>query len=161
MEIAETLTLSIPPGVDDGAQLRVTGRGQAGLRGGRAGDLYVLIRVAPHEVFRRVGDDLGCEVSIPMSTAALGGEIFIPTLDEPQLMEIRPGTQSGEVLTLPGNGMPRLRGRGRGDLVALLKVETPVDLDAEQEDLLRRLADLRDEQVAHKGLLHKIKDAFH
>jgi molecular chaperone DnaJ len=160
VEITETLTLSIPPGVDDGAQLRVTGRGQAGLRGGRAGDLYVLIRVAPHEVFRRVGDDLGCEVSIPMSTAALGGEIFIPTLDEPQLMEIRPGTQSGEVLTLSGKGMPRLRGRGRGDLVALLKVETPVDLDAEQEDLLRRLADLRDEQVAHKGLLHKIKDAF-
>jgi molecular chaperone DnaJ len=160
IEVAETLTLSIPPGVDDGAQLRVSGRGQAGVRGGRSGDLYVLIRVPQHEVFRRVGDDLGCEVVLPMSTAALGGQIEIPTLDEPELMEIRSGTQSGEVVTLRGKGMPRLRGRGRGDLVALLKVETPVGLDAEQEDLLRRFAKLRDEEVAGRGLLHKIKDAF-
>jgi molecular chaperone DnaJ len=160
IEVSETLTLSIPPGVDDGAQLRVTGRGQAGVRGGRSGDLYVLIRVPRHDVFRRVGDDLGCEVVLPMSTAALGGQIEIPTLDEPELMEIRAGTQSGEVVTLRGKGMPRLRGRGRGDLVALLKIETPVDLDAEQEDLLRRFAKLRDEEVAGKGLLHKIKDAF-
>jgi molecular chaperone DnaJ len=160
VEMAETLTLSIPPGVDDGAQLRVTGRGQAGVRGGRSGDLYVLIRVTPHDVFRRVGDDLGCEVTLAMSTAALGGQIYVPTLEEPELMEIRPGTQSGEVLTLRGKGMPRLRGRGRGDLVALLKVETPLDLDAEQEELMRRFAKLRDEEVGHKGLLNKIKDAF-
>jgi molecular chaperone DnaJ len=160
IEVTETLTLSIPAGVDDGAQLRVTGRGQAGVRGGRSGDLYVLIRVAPDDVFRRVGDDLGCEVTVPMSTAALGGEIYIPTLEDPELMEIRPGTQSGQVLTLRGKGMPRLRGRGHGDLVALVRVETPVGLDAEQEDLLRRLAELRDEGVAEKGFLHKIKDAF-
>ncbi|HEX3325581.1 MAG TPA: molecular chaperone DnaJ [Actinomycetota bacterium] len=160
VEVTETLTLSIPPGVDDGAQLRVTGRGQAGVRGGRSGDLYVLIRVSAHDVFRRVGDDLGCEVVLPMSTAALGGQIEVPTLDEPELMDIRPGTQSGEVVTLRGKGMPRLRGRGRGDLVVMLKVETPVHLDAEQEDLLRRFAKLRDEEVAARGFLHKIKDAF-
>jgi molecular chaperone DnaJ len=160
VEVTETLTLSIPPGVDDGAQLRVSGRGQAGVRGGRSGDLYVLIRVSPHDTFRRVGDDLGCEVPLPMSIAALGGQVQIPTLDEPELMEIRPGTQSGEVLTLRGRGMPRLRGRGRGDLVALLKVETPRHLDTEQEELLRRFAELRDEEVPAKGFLHKIKDAF-
>jgi molecular chaperone DnaJ len=160
VEMTESLTLSIPPGVDDGAQLRVTGRGEAGVRGGRSGDLYVLIRVAPHDLFRRVGDDLGCEVPLPMTTAALGGQIYIPTLEDPELMEIRPGTQSGEVLTLRGKGMPRLRGRGRGDLVALLKVETPVGLDAEQEDLLRRFAKLRDEEVARRGFFDKIKDAF-
>jgi molecular chaperone DnaJ len=107
-----------------------------------------------------VGDDLGCEVPLAMTTAALGGQIYIPTLEEPELMEIRPGTQPGEVLTLRGKGMPRLRGRGRGDLVALLKVETPVGLDAEQEDLLRRFAKVRDEEVAHRGFFDKIKDAF-
>jgi molecular chaperone DnaJ len=95
-----------------------------------------------------------------MSIAALGGQIEIPTLDGSDLMEIRPGTQSGEVLTLRAKGMPRLRGRGRGDLVALLKVETPRHLDAEEEELLRKFAELRDEEVAAKGLLHKIKDAF-
>jgi molecular chaperone DnaJ len=160
VEVTETLTLSIPPGVDDGAQLRVSGRGQAGVRGGRSGDLYVLIRVSPHDVFRRVGDDLGCEVTVPMSTAALGGEIFIATLEQSELVDIQPGTQSGEVITLRGMGMPRLRGRGRGDLVVLVKVETPQHLDAEQEELLRRFASLRDEEVAPKGFLHKIKDAF-
>ena len=160
IEMTESLTLSIPPGVDDGAQLRVTGRGEAGVRGGRSGDLYVLIRVTPHETFRRAGDDLGCEVALPMTTAALGGEIYIPTLEGPEVMEIRPGTQSGAVLTLRGKGMPRLRGRGRGDLIALLRVETPVGLDAEQEEVLRSFAKLRDEEVARRGFFDKIKDAF-
>jgi molecular chaperone DnaJ len=95
-----------------------------------------------------------------MTTAALGGEIYIPTLEGPEVMEIRPGTQSGAVLTLRGKGMPRLRGRGRGDLIALLRVETPVGLDAEQEDILRRFAKLRDEEVARRGFFDKIKDAF-
>lgn len=156
----ETLTVRVPAGVDDGAQLRVSGRGEAGARGGRSGDLYVQIRVLPHEIFRRAGDDLGCEVSVPMTTAALGGTIDAPTLDGPDPVDIEPGTQSGEVITLKGRGMPHVGGRGRGDLVALLKVETPTDLDLEQAELLQRLAELRDEKVGARRLFDKLKEAF-
>jgi molecular chaperone DnaJ len=160
VSVSETLTVRIPPGVDDGAQLRVSGRGEAGVRGGRSGDLYVAIRVLPHEVFRRVGDDLGCEVSVPMTIAALGGTIEVPTLEGVEELDVSPGTQSGEVAKLRGNGMPRLDGRGRGDLVALLRVETPARLDDEQKELLRRMAELRGETVGRGGLFDKIKEAF-
>ena len=156
----ETLTVQIPPGVDDGAQLRVTGRGHAGTRGARAGDLYVAISIAPHPTFRRAGDDLGCEVPLPMVTAALGGTIEIPTLEGPHEIDIAPGTQSGEVVRLKNKGMTRLHGRGRGTLVALLKVETPTDLTDEQEELLRRFAASRGEEVGGRGLFDKIKEAF-
>lgn len=156
----ETLTVRVPPGVDDGAQLRVSGRGEAGARGGRSGDLYVQIRVLPHETFRRAGDDLGCEVSVPMTTAALGGMVDVPTLNGAEPVDIDPGTQSGEVVTLKDRGMPRLGGRGRGDLVALLKVETPTDLDIEQAELLQRLAELRQEKVGPRGLFDKLREAF-
>ena len=160
IEVAETLTVAIPAGVDDGAHLRVSGRGQAGVRGGRSGDLYVAIRVVPHETFRRVGDDLGCEVTVPMTIAALGGEVDVPTLDGSERVEIEPGTQSGEVIRLRGRGMPRMDGRGRGELVCLLKVETPTDLDADQADLLQRIAELRGEDAGAKGFLDKLKQAF-
>jgi molecular chaperone DnaJ len=156
----DMLTVKIPAGVDDGAQLRVSGRGQAGVRGGRSGDLYVEIRVEPHPVFRRVGDDLGCEVSVPMTIAALGGDIEIPTLDDPEVVEVSPGTQSGEVVRLRGRGMPRVRRGGRGELIALLKVETPTGIDPEQADLLRRFAELRGEEAGTKGFFDKIKQAF-
>lgn len=159
--LSDTLSVHIPPGVDDGAQLRVSGRGEAGMRGGRAGDLYVGIRVAPHETFRRVGDDLGCEVPLPMTVAALGGTVDVPTLDGPEVVEIEPGTQSGEVVRLRGRGMPHLNGRGRGELVALLKVETPTDLTPEARDLLRRFAELHGDEVdGESGLFDKIKEAF-
>jgi molecular chaperone DnaJ len=160
IHVTDTLTVAIPPGVDDGAQLRVSGRGQAGVRGGRSGDLYVAIAITPHDVFRRVGDDLGCEVAVPMTIAALGGEVEVPTLDGPEPVEIEPGTQSGEVIRLGGRGMPRMNARGRGELVCLLKVETPTDLDADQVETLRRLADLRGEEAAAKGFLDKLKQAF-
>ena len=156
----ETLSVQIPPGVDDGAQLRVTGRGHAGTRGARAGDLYVAISITPHPIFRRAGDDLGCEVPVPMVTAALGGTIEIPTLEGPHEVDIAPGTQSGEVVRLKNKGMTRLHGRGRGTLVALLKVETPTDLTDEQEELLRRFAASRGEEVGARGLFDKIKEAF-
>lgn len=157
---AETLTVQIPPGVDDGAQLRVTGRGHAGTRGAGSGDLYVAISIAPHETFRRAGDDLGCEVPVPMVTAALGGTIEIPTLEGPELVDIEPGTQSGEVIRLKNKGMTRLHGRGRGTLVALLRVETPSDLTEEQAELLRRFAESRGEATGGRGLFDKIKEAF-
>jgi molecular chaperone DnaJ len=158
--VVDTLTVRVPPGVDDGAQLRVSGRGQAGARGGRSGDLYVSIRVLPHPVFRRVGDDLGCEVAVPMTIAALGGEVEVPTLDGAETVEVSPGTQSGEVVRLRGLGMPRMDRAGRGELVALLKVEIPTDLDSEQAELLRELAQLRDEPAGTKGFFEKLKQAF-
>ena len=96
-----------------------------------------------------------------MTVAALGGTIHVPTLDGPHEMEVEPGTQSGEVVRLKGKGMPRLDGRGRGLLVALLKVETPKDLDEEQAELLKRLAELRGDDAGHKGLFDKLKEAFH
>jgi molecular chaperone DnaJ len=156
----ETLGVHIPAGIQDGAQLRVSGRGEAGVRGGRSGDLYVAVRVAPHEVFKRVGDDLGCEVNVPLTIAALGGSVMVPTLDGGEEIEVAPGTQSGEVVRLKSRGMPRLDGRGRGELIGLLKVETPTDLTEEQAELLRRLADLRGEDVSDRGLFDRIREAF-
>ncbi|MFN2488562.1 MAG: molecular chaperone DnaJ [Actinomycetota bacterium] len=159
--VNETLTVRIPPGVDDGAQLRVSGRGEAGVRGGRSGDLYVSIRVLAHDVFRRAGDDLGCEVTVPMTVAALGGVVEVPTLEGAEELEVAAGTQSGEVIRRRGQGMPRLDGRGRGELVVLLRVETPSDLTEEQAELLRRVADLRGEATGQKGgLFDRIKEAF-
>ncbi|HET7482412.1 MAG TPA: molecular chaperone DnaJ [Actinomycetota bacterium] len=161
VEVTETLTVEIPAGVDDGAQLRVSGRGEAGVRGGRAGDLYVAISIAPHETFRRAGDDLACEVPVPMTIAALGGEVQIPTLIGTETVEIRPGTQSGEVVRLRGKGMSRLSGRGRGTLVGLLKVETPTELDDEQVRLLQEFARARGEEAGERGFFDRIKEAFH
>ena len=156
----ESLTLEIPPGIDDGAQLRVHGRGAAGTRGGRSGDLYVVVNVAPHETFKRAGDDLGCEVRIPMTVAALGGEVAIPTLEGDETVDIKPGTQGGEFVKLKGKGMPRLGRHGRGELVALLRVETPTELDDEQADLLRRFAEMRDESVGDRKFFDRIREAF-
>ena len=161
VQVTDTLTVQVPPGVDDGAQLRVSGRGEAGVRGGRSGDLYVAVRIAPHPVFKRAGDDLGCEVKVPMTIAALGGNVEVPTLEGPERLDIDPGTQSGEVVRLKGKGMTRLHGRGRGTLVALLRVETPTDLDDEQEELLQRFAELRGEEPSPRGFFDRIKEAFH
>lgn len=156
----DELTVEIPAGIEDGAQLRVSGRGEAGMRGGRSGDLYVGINVMPHAVFQRVGADLGCEVTVPMTTAALGGEVEIPTLDATETIDVEPGTQSGEVIRMRDRGMPRLRQRGRGELVVLLKVETPTKLTEEEETLLRRFAEARGERVANKSVFERIKEAF-
>jgi molecular chaperone DnaJ len=159
--INETLTVAIPPGINDGAQLRVRGRGEAGVRGGRAGDLYVAISVTPHEIFRRAGEDLGCEVTVPMTIATLGGAAQVPTLDGAEEIEIAPGTQSGEVRHLKGHGLPRLNGHGTGELIVLLKVETPTGLDAEQAEILENFAKLRGEDVGdRRSFLSKIKEAF-
>ena len=161
IELTENLTVQVPAGVDDGARLRISGRGQAGDRGGPPGDLYVNIGVQPHSVFARVGDDLTCEVVVPMTVAALGGNAEIPTLDDPEEVEVAPGTQSGHVVHLRGKGMPRLGGRGRGEIAAVLRVETPTKLTKEQANLLEQLARLRGEEPAPRGLFDKIKEAFH
>jgi molecular chaperone DnaJ len=159
--VSSTLTVAIPAGISDGARLRVTGRGEAGMRGGRAGDLYVSISVTPHDVFRRAGDDLGCEITIPMTVAALGGTVEVPTLDGSEEIDISPGTQSGQIKHLKGHGMPNLNGHGKGELIVLLKVDTPTNLDQEQVDAIQHLAQLRGEKTGDpRSFFDKIKEAF-
>ncbi len=160
VSVTESLRVRIPAGIEDGAQLRVSGAGEAGLRGGRSGDLYVLVTIKQHEIFRRVGADLGCEIPVPMTIAALGGTVEMPTLDGPEPIEISPGTQSGEVVKLKNKGLPRLDGRARGELVGLIRVDIPKDLDQEQAELLSRIAEIRGEEAGSTGFLERIKQAF-
>jgi molecular chaperone DnaJ len=143
-----TLVLDIPAGVEDGLQIRYQGRGDAGQYGGPPGDLYVELRVTPHPMFRRRDDDLVCTLGVPLTVAALGGTMSLETLEGTEQIDIDPGTQSGMLKRFRRRGIPRLDGRGRGDLVVELSVETPTDLNDDQRDLLRRLAQLREEPVA-------------
>jgi molecular chaperone DnaJ len=149
-QLSETVTAEIPPGVDDGTRLRMSGRGEAGRRGAPSGDLYVRIRVEPHPTFTRDGNDLHCELEVPMVQAALGTDLRLPTLDgEEEVLTVPSGTQSGDVLTLRRHGMPKLNGGGaRGNLRIHTRVEIPKKLDPEEEKLLRSLAELRDEEPA-------------
>jgi molecular chaperone DnaJ len=155
-------TVEVPAGVDDGATLRLTSRGAIGPRGGAPGDLYVHLRVKPHDRFVRDGDDLVHELRLPMTQAALGAEFTLATLDGDEVITVPPGTATGRVMRLRGKGVPRLHGRGRGDLRLHVMVDTPTDLSEEEEGLLRRLAELRGEEVAppEGGLFSKIKSAF-
>lgn len=129
----------IPAGVDEGAQIRLSGEGEAGTRGGPPGDLYIVIRVKPHEFFDREGDDIYCEVPLSFAQAALGDEIEIPTLSEKVKLKIPAGTQTGTYFRLKGKGVPRLRGYGQGDQHVKVTVVTPTNLTEEQKELLRQL----------------------
>jgi molecular chaperone DnaJ len=159
-----TKTVDIPAGIEDGMRIRLAGQGEVGPGGGPAGDLYIEIAEQPHDVFTREGADLHCTVAVPMTSAALGSDLVLTTLDSEEKIEIRPGTQSGAVLHLRGKGVPKLRSSTRGDLYVHVEVRTPTRLDEEQEQLLRSLADLRDEDVAvttkQTGLFSKVRDAF-
>lgn len=175
-----TLTVKIPAGVDNGTRVQLTGEGEVGPGGGPAGDLYVEINVAPHPTFTRHGNDLHCTVTLPMSAAALGTTLTLPTLEadvvgedasdtapeESFELEVRAGTQSGSEQVLKGRGVPGLRG-GRGDLVVTVVVETPTRLDARQEELLRELAAIRGEEAPSgqvrpgaKSMFGRLRDAF-
>ncbi len=157
-----TYSVEVPAGVDDGATLRLPGRGAAGPHGGAHGDLYVNVRVRPHEVFRREGDDLHTRVPVAFTQAALGARLQIETFDGERELVVPPGTASGTVFTFRGLGVPHLRRHGRGDLLVEVVVEVPDDLDEEQVALLRRLAALRGETVADPsdGLLSRLRSAF-
>ena len=154
--------VDVPAGVDDGTTLRLTGRGAAGPRGGPSGDLYVHLRVRPHARFARVGDDLVHELHLTMTQASLGTHIEFETLDGTEDLVVPAGTQTGRQLRLRGRGVPSVRGRGRGDLLVHLFVDTPTDLTKEHEELLRRMAAERGEKVAppDEGLFSKIRSAF-
>ena len=160
-----TIGVDVPAGVEDGMRIRLTGQGEIGPGGGPAGDLYVEIHELPHEVFRREGADLHCSITVPMTAAALGAELPIDSIDGvAERVEIKPGTQSGAVITVRGKGVVHLRDTRRGDMYVHVEVRTPTRLDSEQEKLLRDLAVLRDEQVAlgspRGGFLGKVRDAF-
>lgn len=162
-----TLKIKVPPGVDTGTRIQLTGEGEVGQGGGPPGDLYVEVNVRPHATFQRRGDDLHCTVELPMTAAALGTTVKLDTFDGTNELEIRPGTQAGDAMTLRGLGVTHLRGTGRGDLIVHANVLTPTRLDAEQEALLRQFAALRGEErpVGHlapagQGLLGKLRDAF-
>ena len=163
--VTEVVSVDIPPGVDDGSRLRVTGRGEAGRRGGSPGDLYVRVRVQPHELFQRDGHDLHCELVVPMTQAALGAELKVPTLHGEEAVKLKPGTQTGDVVTLRRQGMPKLGAEtARGDLHIHCRVETPTKLSGDEQELLRQLAELRGEDASgpgeHHGFLGKLREVF-
>lgn len=171
-----TLTIKVPAGVDTGTRIQLTGEGEVGPGGGPAADLYVEIEVEPHQVFTRSDDDLYCDVRVPMTAAALGTQIDLPTLEADADVEgaertiafdIAAGTQSGETVTIRGRGVPHLRGVGRGDLKVRVVVETPTKLDDAQRELLTQLAAARGEErvdaefaAPHRGVFGRIRDAF-
>ena len=136
VEIKDTFSINVPPGVDTGVKLRVSGRGEAGLRGGPTGDLYVFFQVRSSNVFERSGDNLLCEIPVPFSIMANGGVIEVPTIAGKTKMRIPAGTKSGSTLRLKGKGAPSLRRGMRGDLHVQLVTETPVKLSKEQQELL-------------------------
>jgi len=153
------LSVRIPAGVDDGARIRLAGEGDAGQRGGPRGDLYLFLSVSPHELFERDGLDLLCTVPVPMTVAALGGEIEAPCLKGGETcdgtcrisVKVPEGAQTGKTVRLKGKGMPSLRNRQRGDLVVELFVETPTHLSARQKELLKELAGLCDDKQNPKS----------
>ncbi|GIW40554.1 MAG: chaperone protein DnaJ [Candidatus Binatia bacterium] len=155
------LTVRIPPGVDRGTRLRLRGEGERGLNGGPPGDLYVVIDVAEHPLFRRQGNDIVCEVPISFPQAALGTEIEVPTLSGKVKMKIPPGTQSGSVFRLRGHGVPDARGR-KGDQLVKIVVETPRRLTPRQRELLEEFARLSGEEgnPISKGFFEKVKEMF-
>jgi len=138
---AKRLSVKVPQGVEDGDRIRLSGEGEAGRNGGPPGDLYVEIRVSPHRIFHRHGADLSCEVPISFGTAALGGDIELPTLDGHVSLKIPAGTQSGKKFRLRGKGVTTVRDPRQGDLFARVAVETPINLTPEQESFLRRFDD--------------------
>lgn len=159
-----TVSVDVPGGIEDGMRIRMSGQGEVGPGGGPPGDLYLEVTERPHEMFTRDGSDLHCSLAVPMTAAALGSSLELATLDSTERVEIRPGTQSGAVITLRGKGVPRLRSTVRGDLHVHVEVRTPTRLDAEQEKLLRELAELRNEDISvggnRGGLFSKVRDAF-
>ena len=160
---AQRLEVDVPPGVDSGTRIRLSGKGEAGPFGSPPGDLYIFLHVKRHAVFEREGTTLVTRVPITFTTAALGGNIDIPGIDGERLaLDIPAGIQSGKQLRKRGAGMPVLQGRGRGDLVIEITVETPTKLSARQKELIRELQDTEtgEECPGSKGFFDRIKSAF-
>ncbi len=162
-----TLTVNVPAGVDSGTRINLTGQGEVGPGGGPAGDLFVEVRERKHETFLRRGDDIHCTVELPMTAAALGTVLSLETLDGPQDVDIRPGTQPDEVVTLRGFGVGHLQASGRGDLHVHVQVTVPKGLTPDQEGMIRELARLRGEErpearvaPAKSSVFRKLRDTL-
>ncbi len=159
VERERSLSVNIPPGVETGTRIRLAGEGEAGLRGGPQGDLYIFIEVKEHAIFQRDGVHLFCRVPISMPNAALGGEVEVPVIDGGRArVKVPAGAQSGKQMRLRGKGMPALRGAGTGDMVIELAVETPVNLTAKQKELLHEFEKLSEENNPEgKSFFSKVK----
>ncbi len=159
----KTLSIKIPAGVDDGDRIRLSGEGEAGVNGGPSGDLYVVVHLKEHEIFSREGGNLHTEMPISFSTAALGGEIEVPTLEGSAKMKVPAETQTGAVFRLRGKGIKPLRASAAGDLMVHVNVETPVKLTEKQKDLLREFDSSTDSgkhRPKNKSWMNKVKDFF-
>jgi molecular chaperone DnaJ len=160
---AQTLKVDIPAGVDTGTRIRLSGKGEAGQRGAPSGDLYIFLHVKPHTVFEREGTTLATRVPVSFTTAALGGCVEIPDLDgSTNRLDIPVGIQSGKQLRIRGAGMPVLQGRGRGDMVVEIVVETPTKLSRRQKEILEefKATETGDECPESRSFFAKLKDAF-
>ncbi len=160
----KTLSVKIPAGVDEGDRIRLSGEGEHGVSGGPSGDLYVVIHIKPHQVFTREHSDLHCEMPVSFTTAALGGEIEIPTLDGHAKIKVPSETQSGQVFRLRGKGIKGLRSASHGDLMCHVVVETPVRLTDRQKELLRELDQINAQDSRHnpraKSWMDKVREFF-
>jgi molecular chaperone DnaJ len=162
----KTLKVQVPKGIDAGRRIRLTGEGEAGVRGGPAGDLYVLINIKPHKLFEREGSNLYCRVPIPMTTASLGGEIQVGSIDGARnVVKIPAGTQTGQQFRLKGKGMSIMRSDAYGDMFIEIFVETPVNLSSKQKDMMKLFADdLEREKSGHspesESFMKKMKDLW-
>jgi molecular chaperone DnaJ len=162
LEQPSRIKLKIPPGVEDGNRLRSTGQGEAGVRGGAPGDLYVIVSVKRHEVFERDGANLYCEVPISFTTATLGGEVIVPTLEGKAQLKVPAGTQGATMFKLKGKGMPQLNRNVAGDLLVRVLVEVPTKLDGEQRRKLEEFAASmgEDNSPIHKSFFEKAREFF-
>lgn len=150
----------VPAGVDQGTQIRVAGEGEPGANGGPNGDLFIVVSVKPHKYFRRRGDDIILDLGVNIAQASLGAEVSIPTVDGDVELKIPAGTQSGKIMRLRGEGVPRLRREGRGDQLVVVSVETPVSLTEDQRNLMEDLAASLGTEVTiqERGFLDRVKD---
>jgi molecular chaperone DnaJ len=158
-----TLSVTIPAGVEDGTRIRLAGEGEAGLRGGPPGDLYIFLSIKPHEFFQRDGADLFCRVPIAMTTAALGGQVEVPTIDGGKSkVKIPEGTESGKQFRIKSKGMPVLRSKQQGDLYIQVEVETPKSLTRKQRELLKEFENASNESTspASTGFFARVKEFF-
>jgi molecular chaperone DnaJ len=162
VERMSRIMLKVPPGIADGSRLRSSRNGEAGTRGAPHGDLYVVVHIKEHKVFQREDDDLYCEVPIPFSSAALGGEVDVPTLEGKANLKVPAGTQSGQIFKLRGKGIVNVNGRERGDLLARLIVEVPTRLNAEQRQKLEEFSGLCGEENTpmRKSFFERAKEFF-
>lgn len=159
--VSRKLSVTVPPGVDTGTQIRLTGEGEIGRRGGPSGNLYVVLHVEPHPTFQRRGDDILVEMQVNVAQAALGAEVKVPTLEGEETISVPAGTQSGAILRLRNQGVPHLQRNGRGDQLVLIRVAVPDQLSAEQKRLFKELGETLDPETVwqeKRGLFDELRE---